>query len=471
MFSMVVFGEDLQTLFNNASENYYSLSSLLTDKVCENHVAISKRSHLTRFTHRMHAKYEDFTKSGIYYAIILNCDTDSSQKSMTITTGTIRYTNPFGQLSAEQYSNLPFYAIMSIATFSIGIIYILSVLGFEIECKRPFGIQFIKKLLFWRKDTTRETQAPKKKPEKLVGSYSIIVWICVVLLLFLFENSFSFAMYQYIDMNGLNSNFLYTGASLFHMLRKLFSRVFILLLCMGYGSIRDIIGGVKSILIWTYAFVYAMAVIASELVDMLFIKVHLMSPFVASILSTPIIFLDIIAFLWIIGELFTLMKQLKRKGQGDRLSVFISLTVTIIFYFIATVGWVVYSYFILDNSDQFQYDKRWETNWTVGAVWSIIFMVVMIAIMVIFRKSNIIKVQRLGIEKEQKYAQLSQNDDEDQDVKQIHEKLENEEELDEIIDRKVQKKESVDTKRPGFTIDDISEEEDDGDLEAVVKNN
>ncbi|KAG2386923.1 hypothetical protein C9374_001958 [Naegleria lovaniensis] len=401
MYWMLIHSDDLETFYKNtsaSSHNYYSLGVVL-DQICDSTTYIPERSHFTEFTTRIHAKYEDFTKSGIYYAIILNCDTDSNTKSMTIKSGSIKYVNPFGHLSAEVYDNLPFYGFMSIVVFVIGMIYMLSVFGVGFECQRPFGIQFIKKLIMAFNRKKDEAPAASTLPEQQqkkpkVKSYAIIVWIFVVLILFLLENSFSFAMLQHMDVYGRNNNFLFTISSLFHMCRKLFSRIFIILLCVGYGSIRDYLGGVKSFLLWTYGLAYCLAVVAYEIVDLLFVKVHVMSPIVASLLSTPVVVLDVIAFIWILAELTSLMRQLKKKNQSDRWRIFALLTSIIIAYLIVTLAWLIYTQILLDNSDQFKFDKRWETNWTIESVWSIIFLVVMSAIMIVFRKSNLAQLQQ-----------------------------------------------------------------------------
>ncbi|KAL9655758.1 hypothetical protein ABK040_004985 [Willaertia magna] len=348
-------------------------------------------------SNKIQIKRNEFTKSGIYYIIILNCNNQLQQINYRLMNGYIKYVNPFGYINGEYYNYIPFYGIISLITLFIGIIYIITIIG-GFECKRPFTLHLWNSLSFSNNRTVTDNNLK-------IESYAIIVWICFLFILFLFENSFYYFYYEFLNIEGNNNHLFYTLSSFFHILRITFSRIFILLLCMGYGSIRNYLGNFKQFLLIIFGFIYFLSNLGNEIVNLLFLKVHLISPFIASLISLPNIILDIIVTIWIFIELIINLKYLKNKQQLERLNIFIKLFFILFLNFILTIIISFFYQFHLFNN-LFKNDKLFEINWTYDIYWTILFLFIFILIMFLMTPRNLGKVQQF-MDKELKYMPIN----------------------------------------------------------------
>ncbi len=213
------------------------------------------------------------------------------------------------------------------------------------------------------------------------------LFITGVFLLSLLESAFFYFHYQTINASGSRSPFIFTVATTISLGRRTVSRLLVLVVCMGYSIIKEQLGQ-KSFVIAVYGFTYFTVTCVSEIVNILYYKMHVLSPLVASLLSLPGLVVDALYYVWVLYELRNILRQLSVRKQVEKLVLYNRFKWLLILYVVCSMVWTVYENF-LQLQGRREHDKRWETNWTTSAFWHMLYFVILVLTMILWNpRSN-----------------------------------------------------------------------------------
>ncbi|KAL0482688.1 hypothetical protein AKO1_014380 [Acrasis kona] len=373
-------------------------------------------------------KINTIDKSGIYYLIIISCQGTASSEVELV--GRITIKNPYGFLDAEEFGFLPFYAVFTILYVVVGVIW------------GGFNAIYVRDLL------------------------KLQLYISGLYLLTLLEHAAMYYHYQHINETGILSPFKNTMATALNLGRRTAMRLLVLLVCMGYGIVKDSIGG-KSHAIYLYGLSLFSVLCLSEVAELYF-KLHSISQGTRSLLTLPSTIADAIYYAWVLYEIRTLLKQLTVRRQTAKLTVYNKFKWILVSYVAASAIWSVYEFIINSTSSRQLRDSRWETNWTISAFWNLLYFVMLVLIMILMNpKSN---NKRFARGEGQEYQQVGvgdvfdDNNNSELQSLSIVDASDDDEEQDEgkaqaeKVDKKQEKKKKKIKK--GFSIGEESDEED-----------
>ncbi|XP_041468517.1 transmembrane protein 87A-like isoform X10 [Lytechinus variegatus] len=265
--------------------------------------------------------------------------TSQSAKQMNISMR-IRMKSSHGYLSATQYPLLPFYGVMCAMYSILGLIWMI--------------------LLFrqWR-DLLR-----------------IQFWISVVIILGLIEKAAFVAEFERHNNSGSNSSAGIFFAEELSVLKRTMARMLVIVVSLGYGITRPRLGRDLNWLLGAGVMFFLLSSIES------YFRIFEPNKSNDLIALLPISVLDAVLCWWIFRSLVDTSRTLRLRRNLVKLWLYRHFTNALIFCVVAAVVFLVWS---LKAHRMTKCVKNWNEIWVDDAYWHILFCVILIVIMILFR--------------------------------------------------------------------------------------
>eukprot|EP01134_Creolimax_fragrantissima_P001203 CFRG1203T1 len=214
-------------------------------------------------------------------------------------------------------------------------------------------------------------------------------WISAVILLSMLEMAMFYGWYEHSNLSGQGSKFL-LGCSVFVMVAVLtISRMLVLIVCMGYGVVKPHLGEeMKKIIMFGIVY-FLTAIIYWEAFYMQ--HAHALSlsvdenhrlQIIEFIFALPLSLLNAVCVIWIIMCLQTTKAQLKIRNQMVKYQMYNQFFYVLAVAALASVAAMVVQVVIARPSVRLD---NWRSHWFDSAVWKIIFFVVLLSILFLWR--------------------------------------------------------------------------------------
>lgn len=251
-----------------------------------------------------------------------------------------------GYLSAVDWPLLPFYGCMCIVYVLFGSIWLL--------------VSFLQ----WR-DLLR-----------------IQFWIGGVILLGMLEKATFYAEYRSVNTSGVNVEGAMILAEWVSCGKRTLARMLVIIVSLGFGIVKPRLGPMLHRVVGAGVLYFILAAIESYLRVM-----HKQNDRSREILiaSIPLAILDSAICWWIFTSLVQTTRTLRLRRNMVKLSLYKHFTNTLVFSVIASVIFMIYSI----RAHKLAVCLRdWKELWVDEAYWHILFSVILLVIMILWRPTN-----------------------------------------------------------------------------------
>lgn len=262
---------------------------------------------------------------------------------------TLEMKNWFGYLNLVDYPGLIFYGVMVSIYIILGIIWIVLL---AISYKDLLKLQF---------------------------------WIAVVIFLGMLEKVFFVAMYSAVNQTGVHveTRPLYIVAELISSAKKSLARMLLIIVSLGYGTVKPSLGAQMSKVIAVGA-IYGVFSFLDGI-----IRAYSLTDDTADnteyFTLIPLVIIDSVIFYWIIIAIKDTRNVLKLRRNITKLSFYNHLIYTLAFAALVGIIFMFWSIVFLKSSACLQ---NWKGLWLDDAFWHILFTFVLIVIMILWRPST-----------------------------------------------------------------------------------
>uniref|UniRef100_A0A1B0FDI9 GOST seven transmembrane domain-containing protein n=1 Tax=Glossina morsitans morsitans TaxID=37546 RepID=A0A1B0FDI9_GLOMM len=281
---------------------------------------------------------------GIYVLTIKIETKDSNPVEYSASTH-IEIVGPYGYIPAIEYPLLPFYGIMCLVYVVYGIIWLI--------------VSFLQ----WR-DLLR-----------------IQFWIGGVILLGMLEKAFFYAYYHNLNSTGVVVPGAEMAAEFVSCAKRTLARMLVIIMSLGFGIVKPRLGPMLHRVVGVGTLYLILACVESYL-RVMHAKTKRSELLVANI---PLAFVDSGICYWIFTSLVQTTRTLRLRRNMVKLSLYRHFTNTLIFSVIASTAFMFYS---------MRYNKKeyctpgWRFIWFETAFWHILFSVLLLVIMILWRPTN-----------------------------------------------------------------------------------
>lgn len=280
------------------------------------------------------------------------CDSEIADPKAHVD-GTVTFRNPYGYLPAELFGFLPFEGART-AMFAI------------------FGVYY-----FYQFCKYRDSTLPLHKAT-----------LAVFLIAFVEAASWFIA---YVDINGTGTPYccpfpttVIVGLVL-QVFRQTFSRMLLLVVCLGYGIVRPRLLMTEWIAVTIITTMYFIATIVSHVSEIIMVHdVHDDSPEHVLAWQVPAMILDIVLLSWIYLSLSSTIRILTEFKQTNKLKMFTSLN-SVITFFVGLFS-LMTVFVVLDKIHILSWPWQW--TWLEQVLWEILNFGVLAAVCAICKPSD-----------------------------------------------------------------------------------
>uniref|UniRef100_A0A7S2XZ88 GOST seven transmembrane domain-containing protein n=1 Tax=Fibrocapsa japonica TaxID=94617 RepID=A0A7S2XZ88_9STRA len=287
------------------------------------------------------------SRTGMYTVLIANCDESHS----VLITGHTEWMNPFGYLPGEYWGNLPFFGWMSLLYLGLGILW-------TILCLRQ-----MKDLL------------------------PVQLWISFVLFLGMVETTTKYFDFLAWDEEGHRN----LGAMVFGMIsgvcKRALSRMLVLIVSLGYGVVKPSLGNTFRMILMLGAAYLGLSLTYDLLSGLPSHDKDLAKPAFIDLLAILVLlqsFIDVVFYMWILQALTRTIFLLKTRKQWIKYMLFERFRLVLIISVLFSVAWSIFSIVMSTGS---RLERDWQEAWTVPAIWEVLYLLILVAICVLWRPS------------------------------------------------------------------------------------
>ncbi|CAF0797716.1 unnamed protein product [Didymodactylos carnosus] len=207
-------------------------------------------------------------------------------------------------------------------------------------------------------------------------------WIGGVILIGMFEKSAFLAEYDTTNRYGYTMKYAVITAEILSCLKRTVSRMLVVIVALGFGIVKPRLGPLKQKVIGMALLYFAIA--ATESFLRLYSKHDETSKNVL-ISRIPLAVVDATIYYWIFTGLVRTTRTLRVRKNVVKLNVYRHFTNTILFAIVASILFMIWSL----KSHQFaKCITDWREFWVDDAFWHILFSLLLLVIMILFRPSN-----------------------------------------------------------------------------------
>ncbi|KAI9584090.1 transmembrane protein 87A [Glossina fuscipes] len=279
------------------------------------------------------------------YVLTIKIETKDSNPIEYSASTHIEIVGPYGYIPAIEYPLLPFYGIMCLVYVVYGIIWLI--------------VSFLQ----WR-DLLR-----------------IQFWIGGVILLGMLEKAFFYAYYHNLNSTGVVVPGAEMAAEFVSCAKRTLARMLVIIMSLGFGIVKPRLGPMLHRVVGVGTLYLILACVESYL-RVMHAKTKRSELLVANI---PLAFVDSGICYWIFTSLVQTTRTLRLRRNMVKLSLYRHFTNTLIFSVIASTAFMFYS---------MRYNKKeyctpgWRFIWFETAFWHILFSVLLLVIMILWRPTN-----------------------------------------------------------------------------------
>jgi len=286
------------------------------------------------------------TETGMHIVVFSVCNAFSSPVELR---GSIDSMDPYGYVPADLYGDMPFYLSLSVAYTILG--------------------------LFWA------SLCWTHKDELINMQY----WIAIVLFLGMLEAGFLYD--HFLTWNEQGTAGAAKGVEImgivFGVLKRSISRVFILMVSMGYGVVKPSLGeDTRRILMLgtLYAFFSFIYDVTSSISNTSHEFVSNDSDF-SSLVVIGLAGCDAVFYIWTFSSINELVTNLEARKQQMKANLYYHFQRVLYGSFVLCVLWGLYSSVYILNDDR---DNNWQERWAVDAMYEVIYFVIFLAMAVLW---------------------------------------------------------------------------------------
>eukprot|EP00612_Vaucheria_litorea_P000753 CAMPEP_0171459078 /NCGR_PEP_ID=MMETSP0945-20130129/4503_1 /TAXON_ID=109269 /ORGANISM="Vaucheria litorea, Strain CCMP2940" /LENGTH=485 /DNA_ID=CAMNT_0011985019 /DNA_START=135 /DNA_END=1592 /DNA_ORIENTATION=+ len=286
-------------------------------------------------------------KTAMYKVVIANCDPRNGIIEMN---GHTEWMNPYGYLPGEMYHALPYFLVLSILYIVLGAFwYLLSCITF------------------------RHLQA-------------IHFWISLVLFMGMVETAAKYYDYFSWNENGVRGSMAIAWGLIFGVTKRTLSRVLVVMVSMGYGSIRPTLGSDFKLVAIVGGSYWCVGVLSEMFegapsydVD---VRVDPGMIEVSAMLAMGTILLDTCFYAWTFHSLSFSIYSLSSKNQHERAKPFRAFMAVLVVGLIFSGIWAMFG-----AVQTFSHRDRsnWKEEWAYVAIWEVVYLYLLVAICVLLR--------------------------------------------------------------------------------------
>eukprot|EP01025_Chloroclados_australasicus_P014318 TRINITY_DN16710_c0_g1_i2.p2 TRINITY_DN16710_c0_g1~~TRINITY_DN16710_c0_g1_i2.p2 ORF type:complete len:547 (+),score=64.31 TRINITY_DN16710_c0_g1_i2:49-1641(+) len=282
-------------------------------------------------------------QTGMYYLWFIACGRDMTG---LLVTGTTVWKNPYGYLPGMMQPNLQLFGFLAL---SYVILFAIWTTLYIFNWKDIIALQHC---------------------------------ISAAIVLGLVEMSTWYFDYVTFNHSGYRPYGTTIAAVVLGSVRKAFSRVVVLLVAMGYGTIRPTLGDLNKKVLFL-GVVYLLAILAYDVTSNVG-KVDDFNGIERLLLILPVAILDVVMFLWIFTALSRTLIKLQTKNQGAKLSLYRKFTNAIIFVVWVGALWLGYEvWFRFSDPD----NEKWRYEYVCNGFWYVLNLVFLMVICFLFTPS------------------------------------------------------------------------------------
>ena len=306
-------------------------------------------------------------KKGLYYFMFASCNELTGD---VVISGTTEWINPYGYLPGELYGFMPFYGRISLG-------YLVAAFVWMFVCFRHW-----KQLLMLQN------------------------FITVVMALGMIEMLLRYYDFHNLNKNGTRSMPLMLTAVVFTSIKKVVSRMLVLVVSMGYGVVRPTLGDAGSRILILGA-VYLVFVSIQYTVESLSHSEQV--SFSQYLMLLPVALLDVLFYFWIFRALVVTVKTLEVKRQGMKLLMYTRFQRILYCSVVISALWGAFYTFIVASG---RIQAEWERRWIYEGFWDVIYFGILITMMVLWRPAK--HAHRYAYQQVDTFDDFDYDDDDDE---------------------------------------------------------
>lgn len=258
-----------------------------------------------------------------------------------------------GYLPADLYGDLSFYLFLSIA-------YTITGIGWVLLCYQH--------------------------QHELIN---LQYWITIILVCAMLEASFIYEHYLMWNEYGTAdvAKSLEVFGIMFGVLKRSISRVFVLMVAMGYGTVKPNLGEDTKKILCAGLF-YAAVSFIYDISSSMSPTTHIAEPSDSSFMTLVVVGLaavDSMFYIWTFAAVNELIITLTARKQTLKALLYTRFQMVLYVSCILSIVWLLYSTFFILNDSK---DHNWEKRWAVDAMYEIIYLIIFLVMAVLWAPSK-----------------------------------------------------------------------------------
>jgi hypothetical protein len=206
-------------------------------------------------------------------------------------------------------------------------------------------------------------------------------WIGAVISLGMVEKCVFFSTYNGIKVSGLSTN-LYIFAQLVSCVKRTLARILVIIASSGFGIVRPRLGPMLNKLLGLGVVYFSLCGLAGYF-DAVNIEVEDSDS--ELIINVPVIVMDAGICYWILLSLTSTMRALRVRQNEVKLTLYRHFTAAILGTVAISIVFLIWSLYVFNSG---KCVKDWHEVWLKDGFWHILFSVLLLFIMIIWRPSN-----------------------------------------------------------------------------------
>ncbi|CAM9130644.1 unnamed protein product, partial [Hapterophycus canaliculatus] len=259
---------------------------------------------------------------------------------------------PAGYLPGQYYGNLPFFFCLASVYLALGVVWM-------VVC-----MLYIKDLL------------------------AIQMWTSLVLFLGMVETGAQYFDYRDWNLEGARAPGAQSFAIIFGAAKRSLSLSLVLMVCMGYGVVRPSLGrdvhkimGMALIYFISSALWVALSTGAESGDKEFATRAGINAAAILVFVNAAIM---IVFYMLIIQSIVGVIQYLQVKAQTAKLALYVQFRRVLLGSVVFAAGWAVYG---VVRSSEAETERHWESYWTIGAIWEVLYLAVLLAVCFLLRPS------------------------------------------------------------------------------------
>lgn len=178
------------------------------------------------------------------------------------------------------------------------------------------------------------------------------------------------------------------------MTKRALSRVLVVMVSLGYSVVRPHLGSRMPRVAGLGMAYFVLAMSYDLLLNLPSNNKHLGQSAYMDSLTVLVLLLalvDIIFYMWILQALMSTISYLERKNQSAKLLLFRRFRCVLIISVLFSLAWSIYS---MAASVDGYYEQHWKQQWSINAVWEVLYVMILIAIAFLWRPSRFVSILR-----------------------------------------------------------------------------